>query len=308
MLNQLKIKNIKNILTQLLSSEQATKTDLVLSTGLSNTTVSDCINNMLKLGVVKTPGLEDSIGGRRSSIYTINDAYGCFLGIVINDGLIEIAVNDACNTILELHKFPIQTEQPIITLLLNTIESVISNLQNKSILSIGIGLNAVIDYDRQIVIDCPEFGWSNVHLKEIIERHFLIPTYIDHRINGGAFLEKLLGRAKNLNHFLFLLEGVEEKIAIYLDGEICRGEGNISGYIPSTKQMMENISAYMGFLNIGTAIIGFKTSGFKDIIDTKPIFQEGQRAIAFPMDEIELAKGLALMAEIQWFESIYFIL
>ncbi|WP_286680382.1 hypothetical protein [Tepidanaerobacter sp. EBM-49] len=81
MLDQLKIKNLTNILVNLFSKQRATKTQLVELTGLSNSTVSSSVNSLLKLKLLVCNGMEDSIGGRRSAIYEINKDYGQFIGV-----------------------------------------------------------------------------------------------------------------------------------------------------------------------------------------------------------------------------------
>ncbi|SCX74919.1 ROK family protein [Alkaliphilus peptidifermentans] len=306
MLSSLKIQNIKNIATKLLSSGQATKMELVLSTDLSNTTVSDCINSLLKLGLVATVGWEDSIGGRRSSIYEINRNFGVSLGIMLYEQDIEIAIADAGNIIIDHLYFKITDDEPPINSLIRAIEKVIERYHEKNLLSIGIGLDGVIDYENQIVIECKSYKWNNVHLKEIIERHFLTPAYIDHRINGAAYYEKLMGQAKSLDNFIFMLEGIEEKVVLIIDGEISRGAGNLSGRINSMQQMLNNLVSYMQFLDITTAIIGFKSSGFKEKISS--INTEKGQIITFSMNQAQLVQGLALMAQVKWFESIYFML
>lgn len=311
LLNQLKITNIRNTLTKLLSKEQATKMDLVMDTGLSNTTVSDCINNMLKMGIVKVTGRESSMGGRRSSIYGINNDYGCFLGIVIEKNFIDITVTDATNNILESRKFNIQNDKPIIISFLDAIYKIVSDYKNKNILSIGIGLNGVLDYEKQIVINSPELNWQNVHLKEIVERRFFIPTYIEHKINGAAFFEKILGNAKGIENFIFLLEESEGKAAIFLDGKICRGEGNMTGRFLDSKIILQNIGSIADFLDITTIVVGYKSSCYKDIIDSQKQYEKekgGKKIITFKTEGTELGRGLALIAETSWFESIYFIM
>ena len=69
--------------------------NLVQWTGLSNTTVSDTINAMLKTGFVHTDGMQKSIGGRRSVIYSINGRYGQFAGIELYAQGVHMALCDA---------------------------------------------------------------------------------------------------------------------------------------------------------------------------------------------------------------------
>ena len=65
----------------LMTRGRATKAELVADTGLSMSTVSSCINSLLKLTLLTTDGMEDSSGGRCSTIYSMKADYGCFIGL-----------------------------------------------------------------------------------------------------------------------------------------------------------------------------------------------------------------------------------
>ena len=94
MLDQLKIKNLTNILVCLFSKQKATKAELVQWTGLSNSTVSSTVNSLLKLNLLVCAGMEGSIGGRRSTIYRLNKDYGEFIVVDIKEGELTLVVTD----------------------------------------------------------------------------------------------------------------------------------------------------------------------------------------------------------------------
>ena len=93
-LNQLKMNNIRSVLLNMLIDRQAPKQLLVQQTGLSNTTISDSINSMLKLGLIVTCGNDKSSGGRRSVIYRINERYGQFIGIELSADELYMTITD----------------------------------------------------------------------------------------------------------------------------------------------------------------------------------------------------------------------
>ena len=95
MSDKLDYQNRRLLLLRLLDYRNATKQNLVQWTGLSNTTVSDTINAMLKTGFVHTDGMQKSIGGRRSVIYSINGRYGQFAGIELYAQGVHMALCDA---------------------------------------------------------------------------------------------------------------------------------------------------------------------------------------------------------------------
>jgi len=308
MFSKLKIQNIKNIMLQLLADGTATKLSIVQKTGLSNTTVSDAINSMLRLGCVFADGVEDSIGGRRSAIYKINSEYGQFLGIEMQFHGLYILWSNACGHTIGERFFPRKEQEPAIRLIYRAIETICALPQVSKPLAIGIGLEGTMDYDNQVVLESRMLDWQNVHLKELIERQFYIPTYIDSTINGQICFHRFIKRLDKFDNILILYETFYYKTAICLDGIICRGSSNICGSISEFEEALTYIVPLAESLDVAQLIIGYQSLQYKDKIDHL-LNSEGKVQLqAYQAKEGDLAQGMALMTEIWWFESIYFLL
>ncbi|MEG0691468.1 MAG: ROK family protein, partial [Oscillospiraceae bacterium] len=297
---QIKVNNIKKTLTYLLSNGNATKMDLVSNTGLSNTTLSECINNLCRLNIVTDTGFEESIGGRRPSIYSINSNYGCFIGISIDEHGVKASVVDFSGNLIK--SFPICKlgVKSIITSVYDMIEQIITEFKSKNILAIGIGATGTIDYSLGIILNSDELNWHNVHLKELIERKFFIPTFIDHKINNATFYESLLGNARNTNNFMFLCDDYTNKVGVYANGQILRGESNLAGTISHLKVGIDELRIIKEFLSLNLMLLGYKN------MDCTLKCNEDLRH--FKIDDDYFAKVSAVAAEVSWYESIYFIM
>lgn len=308
MFSKLKIQNIKNIMLQLLADGTATKQGIVQKTGLSNTTVSDAINSMLRLGCVFADGAEDSIGGRRSAIYKINNYYGQFLGIEMRYNGLYILWCDACGHKIGERFITKMEQEPPIRLLYRAIETVLALPEVSNPLAIGIGLEGAMDHENQIVIESQMLSWQNVHLKEIIERQFYIPTYIDSAINGQIGFQRFIKQLDKSSNILIISESFHYKVAICLDGTICRGTTNVCGTIPTFGDALTYILPMAESLDIERLLIGYQSPQYEEEI--KNLFDTNGRVQiqACLVKDGDLAQGMALMAETWWFESIYFLL
>jgi predicted transcriptional regulator len=305
MLDQMKIQNLTNIMSCLLSKREATKAELVQLTGLSNTTVSDSINSLLKKHLVISIGMKSSIGGRRATIYRLNPDYGFFAGIELHDRRMGLCVTDCENSTLQSRLVPLQEGVPVINSLLREI-SAITELYPK-LLGIGIGINGKINIQEQVVIDSPENHWELVHLKEIIERQFLVYTAIDHRSNGATLEEGLLGAAQGRENYLCFYESSQTKLGIVIDNEMCRGKDNMTGQIQSVDVFFDHIEEYRLLFAPELMIIKYTSPGIRQKA------QEAQEKLpelvkVAEEDDFNLAKGMAITAQKGWFKSIYFIM
>jgi len=305
MLDQLKIKNLTNILLCIFSNRSATKTDLVNETGLSNSTVSSSVNSLYKLNLLLHGGMEDSIGGRRSVIYKLNKDYGQFIGVDLYKDQLHIVVTDCQNTVLQVYQYLLTKDVSAINLLASGLEEILAAYPN--VLGIGIGLDAQINAKEQIVVRSEYYNWHNVHLKEVIERQFQIFTYIDHRVNGAAVREGIFGNAYGLQDYMCIYESSKEKAALIQDKNICRGQYNYTGQMRNTDPSPESLSSLISFFDIAAVCIGYLTPEYKE----KWVQVSNccaSRVICCLEESNLIEKGMAAIAQKEWFQSIYFML
>ncbi len=305
MLDKIKINNIKRIMLTLLRRKHATKTGIVTDTGLSNSTVSSCVNSLLELKLLVVDGMEDSAGGRRSSIYRINGAYGRFIGVDMRKDAMVVVVTDCENHVLSSTVYPFRADKPTINCLLEVLDTVLA--QNENVLGIGIGLSGSLDHQEQVVISNPDYEWQFVHLKEIVERQYLIFTYIDHRVNGAAVSEGMVGSACEQENYLYIGENSGEKAALVLNSQLCRGVDNTTGQIPERELNRLMSSEMLNFLGVSSVLIGYRTEGFKDKL-YQSISDFTGEIICIRQTNDTYPAGMAAITQREWFESIYFML
>ena len=303
-LDQMKRNNIKQIMLCLMTRGRATKAELVADTGLSMSTVSSCINSLLKLTLLVTDGMEDSSGGRRSTIYSMKPDYGCFIGLDVYPDKIVAIAQDCQANILAQKVFSIPAGEKTINILSEAVGQLFS--QNENVLGIGIGLSGRINSQDQIVVSSPDVGWEFVHLREIVERQFMTFTYVDHRINGTAVHQGMLNQLQR-NNYLYLSEGVDEKAALILDGRLCRGVDNTTGSLCRTADAAFPWLTMLRFLGVSDLVIGYETEKFKEAFLNEAAEFNGE-IHCVQQTENTHAVGIAIAAQREWFESIYFML
>lgn len=305
-LNALKIMNIKKILIELLSYGEKTKLDLVLTSGLSNSTISDGINRLVKLNLVEVCGEGVSDGGRRPLIYRLNRNYGRFLGIAQNKDGFCVAVTDMCNNVVKYKRYEFDNTRHILDFY-KIIHAILDELGKDCILSIGIGLDGIVDSGRGIVISDKSLSWDNVHLKELLERRFLIPVYTDNVINNVVQHEKLKGDALNLNNFICIFGEFPERVGIYLNDAVYRGNHFTAGKIKNVDSLIQHMKFIEEFLNLKIILYSCASLDVK-ALDTDNLNEKGGEKLVIVKNDLEIfAKSAALVAESGWFESSSFL-
>lgn len=305
MLDQIKKKNIQQIMLCLMARRRATKAEIVEDTRLSTSTVSSCVNSLLKLELLAVDGMEHSSGGRRSTIYRLNRGYGHFLGLELCPGLVRGVAADCEAQVLRRFSLPIERGEFAINVLTAALRRELD--QDPAVLGIGVGVSADLDYAEQIVLSAPDQGWRFVHLKEILERQFMVFTHLEHPVNAAALYHGLLGRARGQRDFLYLSEEAGEKAALVLDGRLCRGADSRAGRVDGLDLCRFFSSGGLQFLGVAQLLVDYRTEPFKERLCAAVSGFSGrvdcvrQAPDVFPL-------GVAVAAQRQWFESIYFML
>ena len=131
----------------------------------------------------------------------------------------------------------------VVEVLKKTIEKVLTS----DVEGIGIGIPSVVDKRKGIVYDVQNIpSWKEVHLKEILEKNFKIPVFIDNDANCFAIGEKLYGKGKNYEDFVGITLGTGIGTGIINRGTLLSdancGSGEF-GMIPYLEGVVEDYSS-----------------------------------------------------------------
>jgi glucokinase len=95
---------------------------------------------------------------------------------------------------------------------------------------IGIGAPGPIDYEKGIVVEAPNLpGWRKVHLKELFEKKYKIPVFVDNDANCAALAEAWFGAGKFAKHFLYMTVSTGIGGGIIINKKIYRGTTGSAG-------------------------------------------------------------------------------
>jgi glucokinase-like ROK family protein len=96
------------------------------------------------------------------------------------------------------------------------------------IIGIGVGVPGIINKEGKILF-APNLEWTNVDIKEDIEKEFDKPVVIDNEANAGAHGEKLYGAGENASNLVYISGGIGIGAGIVIDHELYKGTSGLSG-------------------------------------------------------------------------------
>jgi glucokinase len=100
----------------------------------------------------------------------------------------------------------------------------IEKIFDKNTAGIGIGVPSVIDVEKGIVYDVGNIPqWKEVHLKDILERRFNLPVYVNNDANCFAAGEKFYGKGLNSHSFIGLIIGTGLGAGVVINDKVYEG-------------------------------------------------------------------------------------
>jgi glucokinase len=159
-----------------------------------------------------------------------------FLGVDIGGTNVKIgAINDE-GEILEHKSIPTnvhRTPEEVIADIAKTADEVRSVMksQEKKVVSLGVGVPGAIDWKKGICRLLPNFpnGWRKVALKEGLEQHLKLPTFVINDVRAITLAEKLFGAGKNVSSMIMAAIGTGIGGGVVIDNELVLGRSGGAG-------------------------------------------------------------------------------
>lgn len=110
---------------------------------------------------------------------------------------------------------------------------------------IGIGVPAIVNTQEGIVYDVQNIpSWKEVHLKEILEKHFSLPVLLNNDANCFAVGEKHYGQAADYEHVVGLILGTGVAAGILCNGSLYQGRNCGAGEFGMLPYLDHNYEFY----------------------------------------------------------------
>lgn len=154
------------------------------------------------------------------------------MGLIENDSLVKV------------DSVPI-TKSGTADDVVNDISNLIERFSGTKILGIGVGVPSVVDVQRGIVYDVQNIpSWKEVRLKDLLERRFSVPVYVNNDANCFAVGEKYFGKGKGYENIVGLIVGTGLGAGIVVNGKLYAGKNCGAGEFGCVKYKDRNYEYY----------------------------------------------------------------
>jgi len=145
-------------------------------------------------------------------------------------------------SIIKLNSLPLKDKENLESTLVQ-LKSIIHSVHDPCITGIGIGVPSIVDLANGIVYDVVNIpSWREVHLRDLLEKEFQVPVYINNDVNCFVLGEKYFGHGKHHRTFVGITIGTGIGAGIIIQDKLFSGTncgaGEI-GYLPYKDQDFE---------------------------------------------------------------------
>ena len=215
--------------------EPISRFDIARGCGLSNSTVSTLISELVDIGIVKHIGEGPSIGGRRPVILGINERAGHVIAVdvgstTITCGRVDLHAKIHDKLSVRASRSPRESLAATVHLVETVLDQALSQ-QSPPILGVGVATAGYVRPSTGIVVSASNLGWHNIDIGKAIQTATGLPTLVDNNTNAAALGELYYGLGVGASDFLYVAVGNGIGAGLVLDGRLYRGARNGAGEI-----------------------------------------------------------------------------
>jgi len=194
-------------------------------------TTRSILEDLIHEKIVCTSGVGHSIGGRKPTIYSLEEDAFYILAIEMGHYKAKaIIVNSLNKEKTKIKEFETNIDDPALEEKLDLVLDELlreAGIGKNRIEAIGISMPGLIDSDSGInrTIKKPEFR----NIGERLSKHFKIKTYIENDARMQALGEFIFGKAKNTKNTLVLNWSWGLGLGMILNGQIYQGSVGFAG-------------------------------------------------------------------------------
>lgn len=207
---------------------------------LSRPTVDDVVDTLRKKKVVKRVGFAPSRGGRKPTLWKLNNKAGYVVGVdMVSPYVTTILTDLEANIVSEsIGYFPLDAgKEKIISYLKEEIHKTINKagIINQNIIGIGIGVPGLIDKSAGISTSIERIpGWNNVSIVDILKKEFNVPIFLENDVNLMAIAERWLGDEQGTENMIYVAFRTGVGAGIFINGELFSGVYGNAGFLGHT--------------------------------------------------------------------------
>jgi len=227
-----KAHNTTLVLKTIYHNDQISRADIARATGLTRTTVSEIVADLIGAELVRETGVGPSTIGKPPIHVDFNAGARQLLSIDLGGTEFRGALVNLRGDVLQRHSLPLGDRKGAAALQLahRLIEGLLPQA-SAPLLGIGIGTPGLVDTEKAIIRQAVNRDWTNLDLRQEFGVRYGIPIHLANDSHVAALAESAYGGHGPVPSLVLIKVGAGIGSGIVLGGEIYSGVGFSAGEI-----------------------------------------------------------------------------
>ncbi len=242
-ISKVKAHNLSAVLSMLRQYEFVSRAHLAELTGLSTTTISNLVSELLEQGIVTEEGAikpapRQGAGRPRTSLRLVPEARYA-VGVHIGVGQIRVAVADLraqhLNTLSMGHSLDSSASEvmgDVAALVDRALAQ--SGVDRDKVVGLGVGASGLVNPHTGVNVMAPNLGWRDVPIRDLLVQELALPVCVDNNARTMALGEALFGVGRDVHALAFVYARIGVGAGFVVGERLFRGSAAGAGEIGHT--------------------------------------------------------------------------
>jgi predicted NBD/HSP70 family sugar kinase len=241
-LHQLRTANRGRVIETLRTNGSMTRSALARKTGLSRTTISTLLTELIEHGIV-TEASDDGArrgAGRPATAVRLDHSAGAAVSIDVGARHLAVAVGDLAHRVLAERWVPLPAAHQAVDGMDRAAGLVREALAEAgvaegSVIGVAMGLPAPISQTTGLVASSNILpGWAGLQVAEEMSERLGLPVFVENDSNLGALAESAWGAGAGFDQLAYIKAATGIGAGLIQDGKLFRGTTGTAGEIGHT--------------------------------------------------------------------------
>ncbi|HMQ34951.1 MAG TPA: ROK family transcriptional regulator [Chloroflexaceae bacterium] len=234
--------NVSALLRAILRHQPISRVRLARLLGLSTTTVTNLVAELVEQGLVSEDGTDvlamSSGAGRlpRALRFVDDSRYG--LGVFIGVRRVRLILGNLAGRLVDgamldhvPGEAPAQTVERIAAMAGPLLARNGLRAGDERLVGVGVGASGLVANDTGVNLLAPVLGWRDVPLQRLLSEALDLPVAVDNNVRSMALAESMYGAGRDVRALIFLYAQVGVGAGLVVDGAVYRGADYGAGEI-----------------------------------------------------------------------------
>lgn len=225
--------NQQLVLRAIYDRHETSRAEVARITGLTRTSVSALVAELLRDGLVEEVGTGPSTGGKAPILVRVRPEGRHVVGVDLTEPAFSGALVDLRGNLVRSVRIPLDGRdgEEAVQVVLALIEALINGNGSSPLLGIGIGAPGIIDSRSGTIRWAVNLDWAELPLGPLVEQRFGVPVVVANDSQAAAVAEFTFGAPTPPPNLVVVRVGRGIGSGIILGGRLYQGDGAGAGEI-----------------------------------------------------------------------------